>query len=235
MPETFLITGANRGIGLAVTKVLLSQGDKVFAACREPQKAAELNVLKKNNADNLELVPLEVASDSSAADAFKLVSGKTKHLDVVFNNAGIQAQPYNAHLEQVELSKMRESFEVNTLGPLRVSRTFLPLLRKASNPRIINMTSGLASLSGKSEGAFYPYGVSKAGLNMLTRTMAFDLQNEKVVVVCLDPGWVKTDMGGPNAPLNPEESATAIAKTLKGLTLKQTSLFLYNDGKELKW
>lgn len=235
MSEIFLITGANRGIGLAVTKVLLSQGDKVFAACREPQKAEELKTLKKNHADTLELIPMQVDSDSSVAEAFKAVAGKTQRLDVVFNNAGIQAQPYNAHLEQVELSKMRESFEINTLGPLRVSRAFLPLLRKAENPRIINMTSGLASLSGKSEGAFYPYGVSKAGLNMLTRTMAFDLQNEKVVVVCLDPGWVQTDMGGPNAPLKPEESATAIAKTLKGLTMKQTSLFLYNDGNELKW
>lgn len=235
MSETFLITGANRGIGLAVTRVLLSQGDKVFAACREPQKAEELKALQKAHPGALELVPLEVVSDSSIAEAVKAVSGKTKHLDVVFNNAGIQAQPYNAHLEQVELSKMRDSFEVNTLGPLRISRAFLPLLRKSANPRIVNMTSGLASLSGKSEGAFYPYGVSKAGLNMLTRTMAFDLQGEKVVVVCLDPGWVKTDMGGPGAPLTPEESAAAIAKTLKGLTMKQTSLFLYNDGSELKW
>jgi len=235
MSETFLITGANRGIGLAVTKVLLSQGDKVFAACREPQKAEELKALQKSYPAALEMVALEVSSDSSVAQAAKTVSAKTPHLDVVFNNAGIQAQPYNAHLEQVELSKMRDSFEVNTLGPLRVSRAFLPLLRKASNPRIVNMTSGLASLSGKSEGAFYPYGVSKAGLNMLTRTMAFDLQGEKIVVVCLDPGWVQTDMGGPNAPLKPEESAGAIARTLKGLTMKQTSLFIYNDGKPLNW
>ncbi len=235
MPETFFITGANRGIGLALTQVLLSQGERVFAACREPQKAEELKALQKSYSGALELVPLAVDSDSSVAAAFKAVSGKTQHLDLVFNNAGIQSQPYDAHLEQVELSKMREAFEVNTLGPLRVARAFLPLLRKATNPRIVNMTSGLASLSGKSEGAFYPYGVSKAGLNMLTRTMAFDLQGEKVVVVCLDPGWVKTDMGGPNAPLKPEESAAAIAKTIKGLTMKQTSLFLYNDGKELKW
>src|SRR5579859_4441372 len=106
MSETFFITGANCGIGLAVTKVLLDQGDKVFAACREPQKAAELGTLKKNHPDHLDLVPLEVDSDSSVSAAVKTVSGKTKHLDVVFNNAGIQAQPYNAHLEQVDLSKM---------------------------------------------------------------------------------------------------------------------------------
>ncbi len=235
MSETFLITGANRGIGLAVTRVLLDQGDKVFAACRQPQKAQELITLQKTHGKNLELVALDAASDSSVVAAAKEVAKKTDYLDVLFNNAGISLQPYNASLEQVEIPKMRESFEVNTLGPLRVSQTFLPLLKKAKNPRLINMTSGLGSLSGKAEGGFYAYGVSKAGLNMLTRTMAFDLQKDNVVCVCLDPGWVQTDMGGPGAPLKPEESATAIAKTLKGLTMKQTSLFIYNNGQELKW
>ncbi len=235
MPETFLITGANRGIGLAVTKILLSQGDKVFATCRQPQKAEELKMLKKTHGEALELVPLEADSDDSVRAAAAEVAKKTDHLDILFNNAGIQPQPYNAPLEKVQMPIMREAYEVNTLGPLRVSQAFLSLVKKSKNPRIVNMTSGLASLSGKSEGAFYAYGASKAALNMLTRTMAFDLQEDKVVVVCLDPGWVQTDMGGPNAPLKPEESAAAIAQTLKGLTLKQTSLFLYNDGKELKW
>jgi NAD(P)-dependent dehydrogenase (short-subunit alcohol dehydrogenase family) len=235
MPETFLITGANRGIGLAVTRILLGQGDKVFAACRRPEKATELSILQKKHGDQLELVALEADSDSSVTAAAREVAKKTDHLDVLFNNAGISLQPYNASLEQVEIPKMRESFEVNTLGPLRVSQAFLPLLKKAKNPRLVNMTSGLGSLSGKAEGGFYAYGVSKAGLNMLTRTMAFDLQKNQVVCVCLDPGWVQTDMGGPGAPLKPEESATAIAKTLKGLTMKQTSLFIYNNGQELKW
>jgi len=235
MSETFLITGANRGIGLAVTKILLNQGDKVFAACRQPEKAAELQNLQKKHGDLLEIVPLEADSDASVKAAAVFVGKKIDHLDVLFNNAGISPQPYNAPLDQVEISKMKEAFEVNTLGPLRVSQAFLPLLKKAKNPRIIHMTSGLGSLSGKSEGAFYAYGVSKAALNMLTRTMAFDQQKDKVVCVCLDPGWVQTDMGGPSAPLKPEESAAAIAKTLKGLTMKDTSHFIYNDGKELNW
>jgi NAD(P)-dependent dehydrogenase (short-subunit alcohol dehydrogenase family) len=194
-----------------------------------------LETLGKTHKENLELVSLEADSDESVMAAAKEVAKKTGHLDVIFNNAGIQPQPYNAPLEKVQIPIMREAYEVNTLGPLRVSQAFLSLVKKSKNPRIVNMTSGLASLSGKSEGAFYAYGASKAALNMLTRTMAFDLKKDNVTVVCLDPGWVQTDMGGPGAPLKPEESATAIAKTLKGLTQKQTSLFLYNDGKELKW
>lgn len=235
MSETILITGANRGLGLALSKIWLAQGDKVFAACREPQKSAELAALKKTHPSNLELVSLSVDSEASVASAFKEVSGKTQHLDVVYNNAGISPQPFDAILEKVELDKMREGFEVNTLGPLRVAQAFLPLLKKAGNPRIINMTSGLASLSGKNEGRFYAYGVSKSALNMLTRTMAFDLKRERVVCVVLDPGWVQTDMGGPSAPLKPGESASAIVKTVKGLTLERTGSFLYNDGKDLNW
>jgi NAD(P)-dependent dehydrogenase (short-subunit alcohol dehydrogenase family) len=235
MPETFLITGANRGIGLAVTRALLSQGDRVFAACRNPGKASELAALKKEHGDRLEPVALEADSQTSVEAAAREVGKKTGHLDLLFNNAGIMPQPYDAPLEKVEIPKMKEAFEVNTLGPLRIAQAFLPLLKKAKNPRIINMTSGLASLSGKSEGAFYAYGVSKAGLNMLTRTMAFDLKKDGITCVVLDPGWVQTDMGGTGAPLKPEESASAIAKTIKGLTMKQTSLFLYNNGEELKW
>jgi NAD(P)-dependent dehydrogenase (short-subunit alcohol dehydrogenase family) len=235
MSETFLITGANRGIGLALTQALLGQGDKVFAACRQPQKAEALLALKKTHAQALELIAMEADSDKSVVAAAKEIAKKTDHLDLLYNNAGISPPPFDAPLDKVEISKMKEAFEVNTLGPLRISQAFLPLLKKAANPRIINMTSGLASLSGKSEGHFYAYGISKAALNMLTRTMAFDLQKDKITVVCLDPGWVKTDMGGPNAQLKPEESALAIVKTIKGLTLQRTGAFLYNDGKELKW
>lgn len=235
MPETFLITGANRGIGLAVTKALVAQGEKVLAACRAPEKAEELKSLQAAHPGQLDFVALDASDDASVKAAAKVVAAKTDYLDVLLNNAGVMPQPYNAPIDQVKLTDMRETFEVNTVGPLKVAQAFLPLLKKAKNPRIANVTSGLASLSGKSEGAFYAYGVSKAGLNMLTRTMAFDLQKDNVVCVCLDPGWVKTDMGGAAAPLTPAESGGAIAKTLKGLTMKDTSLFIYNDGSPLKW
>jgi NAD(P)-dependent dehydrogenase (short-subunit alcohol dehydrogenase family) len=100
---------------------------------------------------------------------------------------------------------------------------------------VVNVTSGAGSISGKDNGQFYAYGTSKAALNMLTRTFAFEFQGEGITCVALDPGWVKTDMGGPNAWLAPEESASAIAKTLAELTPKDTARFIYNDGKDLKW
>lgn len=235
MSETMLITGANRGLGLAISKALLEMGDKVFAGCRNPEKAEELKTLAKAHPGQLEIIALDPTDDHSPFEAAKAVAAKTDHIDLVFNNAGVSPQPYDAPLDKVGLPQMREAFELNTLGPLKVAQAFLPLLKKASAPRVVNMSTGLASLSGKSEGHFYAYGVSKAAMNMLTRTMSFDLAKDKITCVCLDPGWVKTDMGGPGAPLRPEESAGAIAKTLKKLTFQGTGRYIYNDGNDLKW
>ena len=114
-------------------------------------------------------------------------------------------------------------------------RAFLPLLRKGRNPRIVNISSGAGSISGKDDSAYYDYSTSKAALNMVTRAMAAEFKPEKITVAAVSPGWVKTEMGGPNAQITPEESAASLAKTIEGLTLRQTSLFLDRDGRESEY
>ena len=235
MPETILVTGANRGIGLAVTKVFLAQGDKVFAACRHPEKAGELSELKNKYPALLELIALEADSDKSVSEAAKATAQKCGHLDILINMAGIMLRPHDAKLEDLDFQQIRETFETNTIGPLRVVKFFLPLLRKSKGARIVNVTSGIGSISGTDNPHFYAYGASKSALNKVTRTLALELKPENITAVVLDPGWVKTDMGGPNAWLTPEESSEAIVKTAKNLTMDQTSKFIYNDGKELNW
>jgi NAD(P)-dependent dehydrogenase (short-subunit alcohol dehydrogenase family) len=235
MSETILVTGANRGIGLAVTQVFLKEGDRVFAACRNPDKATELIALQKNFPKTLEITALDVNSDDSVLQAAKEVAKKTNQIDVLVNMAGIMLRPHDAKLEALDFEQCHVTFETNVLGPLRVAKFLLPLLRKSKNGRIVNVTSGLGSISGTDNPHFYAYGASKSALNKVTRTLALELKPENIIAVALDPGWVKTDMGGPNAWLTPEESSTAIVKTSKGLTMNQTSLFIYNDGKELKW
>lgn len=235
MSETFLVTGANRGIGLAVVKVLLAQGDKVFAACRKPNAAAELAALREKHPGNLDLVELDADSDLSVKTAAAKVSEKTGSLDVVINMAGIMLRPHDAKLEDLDFQHMRDTFETNVVGPLRVAKSFLPLLRKSQKGRIVNVTSGIGSISGTDNPHFYAYGASKSALNKVSRTLALELKKDNITVVALDPGWVKTDMGGPNAWLTPEESSSAIAKTVKDLTMEKTSLFIANDGKELNW
>jgi NAD(P)-dependent dehydrogenase (short-subunit alcohol dehydrogenase family) len=237
MQQIVLITGANRGIGLATTQQFLERGDQVIGAVRNPEVAAEtpLGQLRAKHGARLRLLPLEVTSDASTAALFATLSRDTERLDVVINMAGILSRPHDQPLERLDLDQCREAFEVNALGPLRIARAALPLLRRSSNPRIINITSGCGCLSGKDNGQFYAYGTSKAALNMLSRTIAFEFHGEGISCVALDPGWVRTDLGGQNAPLAPEESARAICKTVSELTLAGSNRFLLYDGTELTW
>jgi len=205
------------------------------AGVRDPQKSGELQKLKSQYGGKLSLVAYDAVKESQVKEAALETAKLVDRVDVLMNVAGVSPGPANALLEEVDLAKCREAYEVNVLGPLVTTRAFLPLLKKSPNPRVIHFTSGLASLAGKSEGGFYAYGVSKTALNMLSRTMAFDLKRFNITSVVLDPGWVKTDMGGPGAPLAPLEAATPIVKTAKGLTLAQSGQFVYHDGKPLNW
>lgn len=235
--QSILITGANRGIGLALTRRLLELGERVFAGVREPAKAAVLQDLPPELRERLTVVELDVTRDDSVRRAAREVATHTSGLDVLVNMAGISPAPHDARLDTVDLATCSAAFETNVLGPLRTAQAFLPLLRKAARPerpaRLVNVSSGVASLAGKDNGIFYAYGVSKAALNMLSRTEAFDLKDSQICVVALDPGWVRTDLGGPNAHLAPEESARACAELILGLPLSSTGKFLHYSGSEI--
>jgi NAD(P)-dependent dehydrogenase (short-subunit alcohol dehydrogenase family) len=235
MSDNLLITGANRGIGLAMTRIFLEKGDVVLAGTRNLEKSNEMMALKQKYPKNLFPIGLDVTSDKSVAVAYQESCRHVDHLDILMNNAGILPQPHDRKLEDLDLKQCEDALQVNCLGPLRVFRAFLPLLRRSKNPRVANTSSGAGSISGKDNGMFYAYGPSKAALNMVSRTLSFQFKPENIVVVALDPGWVKTDMGGPNAHLRPEESASAIVKTMESLSMDKTGKFLYNDGNELKW
>lgn len=234
---THLVTGSNRGIGFALTKELLSRGKKVFAACRNPDTAENLKELQQKHQELLKILPLDVASEASAHAAFSMATheGGMDRLDVLWNVAGISPPPHDASLEYLEFEALREAFEVNVIGCLRVARTFFPLLRKSERPRVLNFTSGLSSLTHKKDAHFYAYGISKTALNMATRTLANEWKPLGIVCVAVDPGWIKTDMGGPNAPLKPEDAARVLCDTAERLSMEQTGLFLYQDGKQLDW
>lgn len=234
MKQIVLITGANRGIGLATCEQFLKRGDDVIATTRGGDDAA-LTTLRAIHGAALRVLPLEVTSDASVTAAFAQLATVYERLDVVINMAGILPRPHDQPLEQLDFDQCREAFEVNALGPLRIARAALPLLRRSKSARIVNITSGCGCLSGKDNGHFYAYGTSKAALNMLSRTIAFEFAPEGICCVALDPGWVKTDLGGPNAPLEPVQSASQICQTVSSLTLAGSNRFLLFDGTELAW
>jgi NAD(P)-dependent dehydrogenase (short-subunit alcohol dehydrogenase family) len=231
MGQTILITGANRGIGLALTVELLKGGHKVLAGARKPAKAPELEKLRGEYGQSLEVLELDVTSDASVEAA----AAKAGPLDVLVNNAAVFPEEGDESIFEMKLEHFRAAFETNVLGVIRVTRAFVPLLEKGSQPRIVNISSGAGSVAAKEDHGYYAYSASKAALNMVTRAMAAEFRPRGICVVAMTPGWVKTEMGGPNAPLTPEQSARGIARTITTLTMEKTSLFIERTGGEVKY
>lgn len=233
MPEIIFITGANRGIGLGVTRHLLNAGHTVVASCRQPEEAVALREMEKASGERLILLRLDVIDEDSALEAVARIEDRVDRVDrvdVLFNNAGVSPGWNKGGLEELDLTKFLPTLETNIMGPVVVARACLPLLRRAKAPRIVNVSSGAGSLSRAPSGMHMAYAVSKAGLNMVTRMMAKQLGPEGITVVSLQPGWIKTDMGGPEADLEVDEATSEIAAMLGGITSEDNGDFLDRFG-----
>jgi len=223
--QTVVITGANRGLGLELARQLNAAGAEVIGTARKPDAADELRKL------GVRIEQLDVADAASVA-AFAERLGDTK-LDILMNNAGVFLQREKP--TTVDLETMAKVLAVNTMGPLRVSQALMPALRRGNGKMIMNMSSGLGSISNNSNGAFADYRASKAALNMISRSQAAELKDEGFIVVVMSPGWVRTDMGGENAELSPAESVSGILHTLAGLEVGNSGGYFNHDGTELPW
>ena len=229
--STVLITGASRGIGLALAGELARRGWRVLAGARDPAGAHDLQIAAQKAAPgSIEILPLDVRSDESAKAAAEEAATKLRALDVLVNNAGVFPEEGSESLEELPLEWFAEAFAVNVVGVARVTRAFLPLLARAPHPRVVNVSSRAGSVSQKEDSRHYCYSTSKAALNMLTRAMAAELRQRGITVVAVTPGWVKTEMGGPQAPLTVEESARSLAGTLDGITPRDAGQFLDRNG-----
>ena len=234
MTERILITGSNRGIGLATVKEYLQRGNvQLFAACRNPDSADELQKLAKQYPENLTIIPLEVTEQYSIAAAFKMIAAKVNALDVVINNAGIN--PSGQSFPKITAELMLHVLEVNTVAPMMIAQAAFELLKNGDNPRLVHISSDMGSLTLRTYGGDYGYCSSKAALNMAMRGMAADLRRFGITTVALDPGWVQTDMGGEGASLEPVESAQGIVKVISGLTARDNGRYLAYDGSEHPW
>jgi NAD(P)-dependent dehydrogenase (short-subunit alcohol dehydrogenase family) len=222
-----VITGANRGIGLELTRQCLARNDTVIATAREPSKAAELRALESKN---LTILECDVSDDASVKAFAAKVSGP---IDALINNAGVMGQ--QASFEKLGFDGALETFSVNALGPLRVTQALLPSLRAGGAKKVLHVTSGMGSIGDNHSGGSYAYRMSKAALNMGSRSMANDLKREGLSVAVINPGWVKTDMGGRGAPTEVTESAAGILKQLDALNAKNSGEFLDYSGKSWPW
>ncbi len=233
-----LVTGSNRGLGLEFVRQLVPRAERVYATCRKPEAAAALSALAEAHGDTLRIAPLNVADPSSIETARELVGRDTEALDLLINNAGINGGGRADRFGTVDAETMMRVLRVNTVGPHLMVQAFADLLAAASDPqgaKVINLTSQLGSIANTSGGTWQSYKVSKAGLNMCTRLQAAELTEEGITAVSMHPGWVQTDMGGPDARLTPEESVAGMLGVIEDLTPDHAGRFLTHDGGELPW
>jgi NAD(P)-dependent dehydrogenase (short-subunit alcohol dehydrogenase family) len=226
-----IITGANRGIGLALAKLFARRGDTVLGCCRAPERAADLRALSAKH--SLEVLRLDV-SDPASVSALAKHLGSTA-IDTLINNAGVSGGPIAQQTAtSMDFEAWAHALDVNTLGPVRVMQALLPALQRASAPKVVSITSQLGALSLDTAFAL-GYGASKAALNKFMRLAAIELEPLGIAVGVIHPGWVRTDMGGAGAKITPAESAAGIARVIEDLSLENTGGFWKWDGSRHEW
>ncbi len=228
-----LITGANRGIGLELTRRYLGQGEMVFAGVRKPKSATKLQEMTRQHPERLEILYLDLADEGSIKKSRTIVEKFTDHLDILINNAAahISGESLNSFQADIAIALLK----VNAIGPVLLCQEFLPLLQKSPEANVINISSEAGSISKMDRFRGYSYYASKAALNMFTRALAHDPELEGSIVVAIHPGWVQTEIGGPGAQMLPADSAEAIVKVIAGLKPEHTSQFLTWQGENYPW
>jgi NAD(P)-dependent dehydrogenase (short-subunit alcohol dehydrogenase family) len=224
----FVVTGANRGIGLEFVKQLTARGEVVDATARDPDEAPDLQAVAHLGV-RLRIYRLDVAEDASV-DAFaeQLAPGP---VDVLINNAGVSGAKGGELIDPADVLRV---LNVNAVGTLRVVRALLPRLREGKGKKIVNLTSVLGSISDATGGR-YAYRSSKAAVNMVTKLLAEDLRGEGFRTVALHPGWVQTRMGGAGAPVPPDQSIRGMLRIIDGLTAEQSGRVFDLQGREIRW
>ena len=227
-PKNILITGAGRGIGLALTKEFVDHGYHVLATYRSEKSAKELLDLGRSSS-SITTCTLDV-SDSSSFGPLKNELKKINRIDILINNSGVIGDKGRSFLE-MDLDAVSDVLAVNTLGPMRLCQMVIPFMPKGST--IAQITSRMGSIADNSSGGYYDYRMSKAALNMFNMSLSKDFP--QLTCLTLHPGWVQTDMGGREAPVQPMESARGLYKVITSATSKQSGHFFDFSGKEIPW
>jgi NAD(P)-dependent dehydrogenase (short-subunit alcohol dehydrogenase family) len=223
--HTVLVTGANRGLGLEFARQYKAAGWRVIGTARNPDVAEELAAL------DVRVMQLDVTNQESVDNLAAALGDEA--IDLLINNAGIF--PRVGTIAEIDFDDYYRTLSVNTVGPVRVTRALLPNLRQGKLKIIAGLSSNLGSIAENERGNFYGYRESKAALNMFTKTLAAELGTEGFICVVLTPGWVQTDMGGPNAPLQPSDSIAGMKAVLDRLTPADNGTFWSYDGNQMPW
>ena len=224
---TWVVTGANRGIGLEFAKQLLAEGHSVIAGVRSPESM-------KFSHEKMSILQLDVSSTSSVHEFAENVKSMSQSIDILVNNAGRMDGRWQS-LEDVDPEVSLEVLNVNTIGPLRVSQVLWPLLQASNKGKIANISSLMGSIDDCMSGRSYAYRTSKTGLNMITKILAVEGKDHNITVTAYHPGWAKTDMGGERAPVPVSVSVKGLIGLIHKQDIAQSGRFFEYTGDELSW
>jgi len=227
-----LITGANRGLGLEFARQYASAGWRVYAGCRTPARAEDLHAIARAAGGRLTVHALDVRDRSGIRALAAELTGQP--VDVLLNNAAIWGSAGQG-FGQLDERVWAEVLDVDVLGPLRVTEAFIEHVASSDRKAVVTLSSRLASITGNDSGGRYMYRSAKAAVNAVVRSLAVDLAPRGVICIALTPGWVRTDMGGPQAPLSPSESVAGMRRVIDGLDPARTGRFFAYDGSTLPW
>ena len=230
---TTLITGANRGIGLELARQYAADGWRVLACCRHPEKAAALNELAVQHSGRVQVLALDV-TDLAQIDA---LSGAlaNESIDLLVNNAGVYPDAQFKGFGQTDYAKWMLAFQVNTMAPLKMAEAFVAQVARSRLKTIATISSMMGSIDDNTSGGSYLYRSSKAAVNMVNKSLSIDLKGEGITAVVFNPGWVKTDMGGPDAVISVQESVSGLRRVIGRLTQADSGKFFDYDGREIAW
>jgi NAD(P)-dependent dehydrogenase (short-subunit alcohol dehydrogenase family) len=228
-----LITGASRGFGAALAVSFAQRGARVFAGARHPRPVLEH--IAARHPESITIVDLDVSDGESVRRASKAVAARERALDIVVNNAAIRSPTVANPIESIDFADVARTLDVNAVGPLRVVQAFLPMLRAGHSPLLVNVSSEAGSIGPAGRDREFDYCMSKAALNMATRLLSNYLAGA-VRVLALHPGWLRTDMGGSHAALDPQATAEIVADRLLLERSKPSAFpFIDYEGNPLPW
>lgn len=230
---TTLITGANRGIGLEYVRQYAQDGWQVIACCRQPAKAENLHRLTSQYPDHIRIYALDIADHQQIDQLSRSLANET--IDLLINNAGVYPPSDDGGFGSIDYTAWIHAFQINTMAPLKMAEAFIHQISSSNLKIIATITSKMGSIADNQRGGSYIYRSSKAAVNIVAKSLAIDLKPRGIISVLLHPGWVKTDMGGPDALISTEQSVTAMRRVLRGMTLADSGKFFAYDGQMIPW
>ena len=228
---TILITGANRGIGLELTEKFAEAGWQVLACCRNPADAGQLQALSERGLA-IELHALDVTDYAQMAALSDQLANRP--IDILLSNAGIYGSK-GVGFGEVDAEEWRQVLEVNTIAPLMLVQAFVEQVAASQQKLVAVISSKVGSIADNSSGGSYIYRSSKTAVNQVVKSLSIDLAGRDISVICLHPGWVQTEMGGPNAEIGTDESVSGLKGILQSAGRAQSGQFIEFNGDSIPW